>query len=80
MRMKINDRAAPEKSGRDLLDFARTYLSTAFPNPDRGGCPPDGALRSLALNPREAEPTVTVHLGSCSPCFKRYQELLAEGS
>jgi hypothetical protein len=76
--MKINDRAAPEKSGRDLLDFARTYLSTAFPNPDRGGCPPDGALRSLAFNPKESQPSVTEHLAACSPCFKRYAELLAE--
>jgi hypothetical protein len=78
MRMKINDRAAPEKSGRDLLDFARTYLSTAFPNPDRDGCPPDSALRFLAFNPKEAEPTVTEHLGACSPCFRRYSELLDE--
>jgi len=61
-----------------LLDFARTYLSEAFPNPDRQGCPPDTALRSLAFNPTEGEPAVTEHLAACSPCFRRYGELLDE--
>jgi hypothetical protein len=61
-----------------LLDFAHSYLSEGFPNPDREGCPPDDALRSLAFNPREYGPEVTEHLASCSPCFRRYSELLAE--
>jgi hypothetical protein len=74
----MKDRRAFDKKDKDLLDFARSYLSEAFPNPDREGCPPDSALRSLAFNPRESEPTVTGHLASCSPCFSRYGELLAE--
>src|SRR5260370_39353425 len=78
MRMRIKDRAAGEKKSRELLDFARSYLSEAFPNPDRQGCPPDAALRTLAFNPNESEPTVTEHLAGCSPCFRRYTELLAE--
>ena len=77
MRMRIKDRAALEKKNKELLDFARSYLSEAFPNPDRQGCPPDAALRSLAFNPNESEPTVTEHLAVCSPCFQRYSELLA---
>ena len=78
MRMRIKNHAALERKKRELLDFARSYLSEAFPNPDRQGCPPDAALRSLAFNPNESEPTVTEHLAVCSPCFKRYTELLAE--
>src|SRR5713226_6752787 len=78
MRMKFKDRRGFERRGKDLLDFARSYLSEAFPNPDRQGCPPDAALRSLAFNPRESEPTVTEHLATCSPCFRRYSELLGE--
>src|SRR5260370_39711065 len=78
MRMRIKNRAALETKKRELLDFARSYLSEAFPNPDRQGCPPDAALRSLAFNPNESEPTVTEHLAVCSPCFKRYTKLLAE--
>jgi hypothetical protein len=76
--MRINDRRAFEREEKRLLDFARSYLSDAFPNPDRQGCPPDSTLRSLALNPSESEPTVTEHLAVCSPCFRRYMELLAQ--
>src|SRR6266852_8508931 len=78
MRMRIKNRAALETKKREVVDFARSYLSEAFPNPDRQGCPPDAALRSLAFNPNESEPTVTEHLAVCSPCFQRYSELLAQ--
>ena len=74
----MKHRRAFEKKGKDLLGFAHSYLSEAFPNPDRQGCPPDTALQSLALSPTESEPTVTEHLAACSPCFRRYGELLAE--
>ncbi len=74
----MKDRRAFEKKDKDLLDFAHSYLSEAFPNPDRQGCPSDAALRSLALSPTESEPTVTEHLAACSPCFRRYAELLAQ--
>ena len=63
---------------KEFLESAHTYLSEAFPNPDHAGCPPDSALRSLAFNPRESDPTITEHIGTCSPCFRRYSELLAE--
>jgi len=77
MRMKFKDRRAFERRGNDFLDFARSYLSEAFPNPDRQGCPSDVVLRSLAFNPTGAEPAVTEHLAACSPCFGRYREFLA---
>src|SRR5260370_1132584 len=76
--MRMKDRRAFEKKDKDLLDFAHSYLSAAFPNPDRQGCPPDAALPSLALSPTQSEPTVTEHLAACSPCFRRYAELLAQ--
>lgn len=76
--MRMRDRRASERKEKELLDFARVYLSEAFPNPDREGCPADSKLRSLALNPRESGPEVTEHLAACSPCFRRYGELLAE--
>ena len=74
----MKDRRAFKKKDKDLLDFAHSYLSEGFPNPDRQGCPSDTALRSLALSPTESEPTVTEHLAACSPCFRRYAELLAQ--
>ena len=78
MRMRAKDRGGLEKDSKELLDFARSYLSDAFPNPNRQGCPPDEALRSLAFNPNESEPAVTEHMAACSPCFRRYGELLSE--
>src|SRR6266700_3082983 len=78
MRVRFKDSRAFERRGKDLLDFAHSYLSEAFPNSDRQGCPPDAALRSLAFNPTEGPSGVTEHLASCSPCFRRYGELLAE--
>jgi len=78
MKMNFKDSRGFETKGKDLLDFARSYLSEAFPNPDRQGCTPDAAIRSLALNPTESQSRVTEHLASCSPCFRRYGELLAE--
>src|SRR5438445_287564 len=78
MRVRFKDSRAFERGDKDLLDFARSYLSEAFPNPDRQGCPPDAALRSLAFNPTQGASEVSEHLASCSPCFKRYGELLTE--
>ena len=74
----MKDRKVFEKKERVLLDFARSYLSESFPNPEREGCPHDDALRSLAFNPREGHPEVTEHLAACSPCFRRYCEFLGE--
>ena len=78
MGVTIKDREAFGKKEKDLFEFAHAYLSEAFPNPNRQGCPPDVALQSLAFKPRESDPTVTEHIAACSPCFKRYAELLAE--
>jgi hypothetical protein len=78
MRMRIKDRSGLEEQSKDFLAFARSYLSDAFPNPDRQGCPPDEALQSLAVKPSESENAITEHIASCSPCFKRYSELLTE--
>src|SRR5258708_25464033 len=78
MRMRIKTRAALETKKSDLLGFARCYLSEALPNRACQGWRPEAAVSSLAFNPNESEPTVTEHLAVCSPCFRRYTELLAE--
>src|SRR5204862_2984295 len=61
-----------------LVGFARWYLAESFPNPDRIGCPPKDMLRRLAEQPISADLSVTEHLGSCSPCFKQYQQMLMQ--
>jgi len=62
---------------REFLDFARSYLSEAFPNPERTGCPPDDALRSLAFRPMHNDEPISEHLACCSPCFTAYMTHLA---
>jgi hypothetical protein len=57
---------------QDLFDFARAYLSEAFPNPERAGCPHDHVLRSFARNPRQGDPSIADHVACCSPCFHAY--------
>lgn len=62
----------------EFLGFAKSYLSEAFPNPQRIGCPADSDLERMAEHPVEArDATVSEHLTCCSPCFKRYMEVLA---
>jgi len=65
------------ESERDLLDFTRSYLSEAFPNPERKGCPPDDALRVLASRPTQSDESISDHLTCCSPCFNAYMAHLA---
>jgi hypothetical protein len=62
----------------DLLVFARSYLSDAFPNPERTGCPADDALRLMALRPVDSDASLSEHLMCCSPCFNAYVGHLAE--
>ena len=65
------------KRDQELFDFARAYLSEAFPNPERKGCPPDEKLRDLAQRPTESNLRVTEHLTCCSPCFNAYMAHLS---
>ena len=66
------------RNGEELLVFAGSYLSDAFPNPERIGCPPDDALRSMAIRPLESYESLSEHLTCCSPCFKAYMGHLAQ--
>ena len=73
----MRERLTATMDEEKLISFARSYLAEAFPNPDRIDCPPDHALQQLAENPTKADLSITEHLSRCSPCFRRYQELLA---
>ncbi len=72
------------KSKRDEIDeneffgFAKSYLSEAFPNPQRIGCPADSDLMRMAEQPTEADRATSEHLTGCSPCFNRYMEILSD--
>jgi hypothetical protein len=61
----------------DFFGFAKSYLSEAFPNPQRVGCPPDSDLQRMAKSPAESRDAATSeHLTCCSSCFNRYMEIL----
>ena len=38
---------------QEFLEFARSYLSEAFPNPQRIGCPTDWELIRMSEHPKE---------------------------
>jgi len=67
-----------EFSEAEFFGFTKSYLSEAFPNPQRVGCPPDSDLQRMAEQPVEArDAAASEHLTRCSPCFNRYMEILA---
>ena len=77
MRRKTTERDAFWKD-EDPLVFARSYLSDAFPNPERAGCLTDDALRLMAARPFESDASISEHLTCCSPCFNAYMGYLAK--
>jgi hypothetical protein len=62
----------------EFLAFAKSYLSAAFPNPQRIDCPPHSDLARMAEHPTGADPATSEHLACCSPWFKEYTEILAD--
>ena len=84
-RERAKDKPMSRKKQRQLEDFneteffgfAKSYLSEAFPNLQRIGCPPDADLQRMAEPPIEArDAAASEHLTCCSPCFRRYMEIL----
>jgi hypothetical protein len=74
----MRNKKRKEINEEEFFGFAKSYLSEAFPNPQRIDCPPDSELTRLAEHPREADPSVSQHLTCCSPCFNHYMEILAD--
>jgi hypothetical protein len=67
-----------EISEDEFVGLAKSHLSEDFPNPERIGCPADSDLTRMAVHPIEArDAKVSKHLMRCSPCFKRYMQVLA---
>jgi len=64
-------------SGREdqrVFEAGRRYFSTAFPNPNRVGCPGTEVLRDIAFRKvdRSTAKQWHTHLMQCSPCFVEY--------
>ena len=43
----------------EFLRFAKSYLSDAFPKPQRIDCPPHSDLTPTPEHPRDADPTIS---------------------
>ena len=59
---------------RRVFEAGRRYFSTAFPNPNRVGCPGKEMLRAIAFRTMERSKAKEwdSHLMQCSPCFVEY--------
>jgi len=59
---------------RRVFEAGRRYFSTAFPNPNRVGCPGTDVLRAIAFRKMERSRAKQwdSHLMECSPCFVEY--------
>jgi len=62
----------------DESELIRKFFATAFPNPDRVGCPDGRVLWAIAKNTLPADDPARLHLASCSPCFAEVQEARRE--
>jgi hypothetical protein len=76
-RISAGDKILPGVSEERFLRAAREYARSAFPNPDRVGCPGRNRLEALARN--HYRPTDEVeevqHVATCSPCFAEYETI-----
>jgi hypothetical protein len=69
-----------EQDERKLLEAGRHFFSTAFPNPNREGCPGQDVLKAIAFRKLERQKAKEWddHLSHCSPCFNEYMAFREE--
>jgi len=69
------DEILPGLSEERLLRAARDYVASAFPNPERVGCPGRQRLNVLARQTTAPDENDLDHLMTCSDCFLEYQAI-----
>ena len=65
----------PGISEERFLRVAREYVRSAYPNPDRIGCPGRDSLELIANRKRRPSRDEIDHIGTCSPCFSEYETI-----
>jgi hypothetical protein len=57
-----------------LLEAGRSVFSTAFPNPNREGCPPQDLIEALARGKASLAQhrDFILHMSRCSPCYNDF--------
>ena len=76
-RISTGDQILPGVSEERFLRAAREYSRSAFPNPDRVGCPGRNRLEALARDhcrPTDEAEDVQ-HVATCSPCLTEYETI-----
>lgn len=79
MKSPTSDDGKPlsKREEQRLLAAGRSVFSTAFPNPERKGCPEPEVIRAIAF--RRTDPArhrdFIVHMSRCSPCFNDFARL-----
>jgi hypothetical protein len=71
-RKSTSDDVIPGVSEERLLRAGRDYVASAFPNPDRVGCPGRQRLEVLARQASAPDENDLDHLMACSACFVEY--------
>src|ERR1035441_6320914 len=74
-RKPASDEIIPGISEEQLLRAGRDYVASAFPNPDRIGCPGRQRLEVLARQPSAPDEGNIDHLMTCSACFGEYHAI-----
>ena len=75
--ISARDKILPGVSEERFLRAAREYARSAFPNPDRVGCPWRSRLEALARDKRRPTDDAedVQHVATCSPCFTEYETI-----
>jgi hypothetical protein len=75
--MAESSQPVSSKHVRDVVALGRKCSKTAYPNPNREGCPNPSTLRAMAYRDRQLSLTdlPLSHVVSCSPCFQVYLRL-----
>jgi hypothetical protein len=75
-RKSESDDIVPGVSEEKLIRAARDYVSSAYPNPDRVGCPGRESLEAFARQISALDENALDHLMTCSACFIEYHAVL----
>jgi hypothetical protein len=65
----------PDRSAFRSEDDIDKVLGSAYPNPERVGCPPHDVLAALAKRERPIGDPGYEHIVSCSPCYREFRSL-----
>lgn len=53
-------------------ELFKDYLLTAFPNPERKGCPDEDVVKGLARREIALDHPAMLHIAKCSECYAEY--------